>query len=210
MKIKEILLLLVLPIVALSCTGDTEMHKVLDDNGQLIEEYSRRTKDHAKQGPYTRYYQGMDKVYKQAHYENDTLHGMEIIFYETGDTQEVAQLVHGVYHGEMRAYHPNGKLSSVQTYVNDRTKGVMKTYYNTGELFGEYTFDGVGIKENGPFVEYHVNGKKAVEGTYLNGKENGVLKEYDEAGELTREADCGERGCVTTWSKEPIEGQDGK
>ena len=43
-------------MLLLSCGSDTEIHQVFDENEKLIEEYSRNTKNFAKEGLYTRFH----------------------------------------------------------------------------------------------------------------------------------------------------------
>ncbi len=191
-----------------------ETHQTFHENGNLKEEYLRKTKDYAKHGLYTKYYPDGTTFLERATFENDTLHGWYVIYFENGDTQSVAMMKKGLYDGPFREYYKNGNLMQSYHHVNDKIKGTFLEYYETGELKGKLLFDN--NNENGPFVEYHVNGKKAWEGTFLNGKETGELLKYNEEGELIRKLNCqiqmiGDREksiCTTTWVKEGYEDEE--
>lgn len=200
----KLLLAFVLVLGALSCSSDTELHKVMDENGNLVEEYTRSIKDYKKQGEYKKYYEGGNAVMEIAQFENDTMEGEFIRFAENGDTLSVAMMKGGKYHGYFKQYYDTGN-NLMQFYQNENNKmaGPFKEYYKSGALKGVLSFkDNL---EDGPFVEYHENGNKSFEGIYVAGKENGELLKYNEAGELIRKMDCQMARCTTTWKMEGIE-----
>jgi antitoxin component YwqK of YwqJK toxin-antitoxin module len=166
--------------------------------------FARRPNDFARQGVYTSFYANGQKR-EAAAYDNDTLHGQRIFFYETGDTQFVAQLVRGEYEGLYREYYEDGTLKQTGQYVGNEMSGQWKTYYPNGQLKEVVPF--VYGAENGPFVEYHENGQLSAEGAKLDGdNDHGSLKLYDEAGQLFREMDCVRGRCHTVWLREDMQG----
>lgn len=211
MYYKIFFLVVFLSTFMLSCTSDIELHKVMDEEGNLIEEYNRNKEDFKKQGMYKRFYPKGGPVMEIANFVNDTMEGEFIRFYETGDTITVATMKNGLYHGPFREYYQGNKIMQSYQYVDNAMKGTFKEYYESGALKGELNF--LDNKENGPFVEYHENGKKSFEGTYSKGKETGELLKYDENGELIRKMNCKleikagreVKICETVWKKEGVE-----
>lgn len=211
MYYKIFFLVVISSMMMLSCTSDNELHKVMDEGGHLIEEYTRNKEDFSKQGLYKKFYPNGGPVMEMAYFVNDTMNGEFVRFYETGDTATVAMMKEGLYDGPFREYYKGNKIMQSYQYVDNKIKGSFKEYYESGALKGELNF--LDNKEDGPFVEYHENGKKSFEGTYNNGNETGELLKYDENGELIRKMDCklemkaGQQVkiCETTWKKEGIE-----
>ncbi len=181
----------------------TEIHEVRNENGVLVESYERRKSDFAKQGSYTKFYPDGKTIMEQTTYENDTINGEFIRFYENGNKMNIATIVNGTYHGPFKEFYESGQLMQEFSYENGVMTGLVKGYFENGKLKEEVQF--ANNQENGSFVEYHPTGRKAFEGTYLNGKENGELLKYDETGELIRKLDCVNGLCATTWKKEGVE-----
>lgn len=180
--------------------SDLEIIQNKNDKGVLLERYSRRKDNFARQGQYQSFYPN-GKIFEQSWYVNDTLHGERILFYESGALQSIEHLEHGQYSGPYLKYFENGQVSNEGQYENNEMTGIWKRYFDTGELMEEVTFSG--NEENGPFRIYHKNGKISIEGTYENGEnEKGELKKMDENGELVATMLCFYGACATTWSKE--------
>lgn len=169
-----------------------------EDNYGNLERYSRRKSDYARQGIFSKF----DKeghLLEQAQYENDTLHGIRVLFFEeTGDTNVVENYNRGRFHGPYRVYYPSGKIELTADYVNNVMEGEVKKYYETGELMETVTFQD--NEENGPFKEYYTNGNLKTEGFYMKGdNEHGLLKMFNEAGELVKTMNCQHGVCRTIW-----------
>jgi len=192
-----------------SCTSKTEMHKEFDENGILIEEYTRNKENFAKEGLYKSYYPGGKSVMEMKTFVNNIANGDEIMFFENGDTLSVKKVVNGIYEGYYREYAETGHLILDYNHTNGAINGSFKQYFpETGALKEELSFKN--NNEHGPFKEYHPNGKVAVEGIYDDGVELGELLEFDDSGTLVKKKKCelvsmaGERKsiCTTTWEKE--------
>lgn len=186
-------------LVLVSCKKKTETVETTDEAGNKIR-YERRLNDYAKEGSFLKFDPNGKKL-EEAHYTNDTLDGLRILYSETGDTQIVESYKKGAFNGEYRVFHENGKLKLVGIYNNNQMTGKWQGYYDNGALKEEVLF--VDNQENGPFIEYHPNGKLKAEGNYLNGDfEQGELKLYDEAGNLYRRMECDKGVCKTVWQAE--------
>ena len=196
-------LIATLAILSTSCRQKVPVEAVeaQDDYG-YTEKYERRKENFAKQGLYQKINQAGQKI-EEAFYENDTLNGLRILYYDNGDTQVVETHLMGHFEGPFRSYYENGVLNVEGQYEADVMHGAWKAYYPTGELKEVVTF--AENEENGPFVEYWKNGNKKAEGTYRNGdNEHGLLKLYDEAGELIRTMNCDNGVCRTIWKAEGV------
>lgn len=173
--------------------------EITDSTGYVIK-YTRRAFDYAREGEYTRSAPN-GKLLEVAHYANDTLDGLRILFYETGDTQIVETYKNGNFEGVYKAFYPNGQLELLGQYAANAMDGEWKRYYDTGELMEVVTLRE--NMENGPFKEYYKNGNLKAEGNYKDGdNENGLLKLYDESGTLIRTMNCEMGVCRTIWKKE--------
>ena len=186
-----------------SSSKDLEKVSTVDEYGNIIE-YIRRKSDFAKQGRFERANQ-KGQLLELAHYKNDTLHGVRVLFYEeTGDTQIVENYQRGLFEGPYRTYHVNGIIEQEGLYIGSVMDGTWKRFYDTGELQEEVVFRD--NNENGPFKEYYENGNLRAEGYYKDGdNEDGSLKLYNEEGELIRTMNCVKGICKTIWKKEIVQ-----
>ncbi len=165
-----------------------------DEYGYIIT-YTQRKTDHAKEG-WCRKYDAQNRKMEEAHYQNDTLDGLRILYYENGDTMSVETYRRGLFEGVFRAYHENGQLKTLGRYVNNAIEGEWLSYYPNGQLRESVLFQQGA--ENGPFREYYPNGQLKAEGTYLDGdNEHGELKLYNEDGSLQRVMMCNRGVCRT-------------
>lgn len=188
--------------VLLASCSNTETIEVKNDNGVVIESYTRNKKDFAKEGLY-KAYDDKGKLTEEAAYSNDTLNGLRKIFFESGNIKTEEIYVGGIFDGVYKVFYEDGKTELEGNYVKNEMEGVWKRFYPTGQLMEEVLFSG--NDENGPFVEYHENGKFKAEGTYKNGdNEDGELKLYNEMGVLERKMNCTTGRCVTTWRSEAL------
>lgn len=181
-----------------------EQVEAVDSYG-YIEKYARKKTDYTKQGAFEKYNKNGVKV-EEATFVNDTLHGVRILYTESGDTQTLETYQMGIFEGPFRAYYENGKLEIDGQFVANETYGEWKRYYATGELMEIVTF--AENAENGPFTEFYTNGQKKAEGYYRNGEEEGLLKKYNTEGKLVWTMDCKEGICTTVWKDESLAEQE--
>jgi hypothetical protein len=204
---KHILFPIFLLVTFFSCS-DIETVEVKEGD-VVIESYTRRKSDFAKEGTYTRY--SVDgKLLEKSEYKNDKFHGTQEFYYSNGQISEFVNYKNGVHDGEFKSFFKNGKISQEANYVAGKWEGEFKGYYANGQLEEVLQFENG--KEVGLFIEYHENGNLKTEGTY-NGTdpdnekalEHGELKKYDENGEHYQTMDCTYGRCNTTWKKEGVE-----
>lgn len=184
----------------LSCKKDIEIVREMDEEGNLKVEYQRRIKDFAKQGWFKFYYPD-GKIFEEAEYVENELHGTRKLFHENGNIQAEETYVQGNFEGPYKAYFPNGNPLREGQYRANSMDGDWKYYYETGQLKEIVRFND--NLENGPFEEYYPSGIVKARGTYLEGdNEHGELKLYDESGTLERVMDCEMGVCKTRKSGE--------
>lgn len=197
---KEILVILSLVLIFQGCKNSIEVVEVKNEAGQLVEKYHRRVADNMRHGNYEAFDE-KGNVIESSIFQNDTLQGKRIIYFENGQPQYIEQYKNGQFDDLYNAFYESGQLKLEGKYTNGAMNGEWKGYHENGQLKEVVLF--VDNNENGPFVEYHDNGKLAAEGTYLNGdKEHGELKLFDENGELYKTMNCDEGLCRTTWLRE--------
>ncbi len=195
-------ILLLFFVISLASCSNTETIEVKNDNGVVIEAYTRSKKDFAKEGVY-RAYDDEGRLTEDAMYKNDTLNGLRKIYFENGNIEAEEIYANGVFNGVYKGFYEDGKPELEGNYVKNEMVGIWKRFYPTGQLMEEVMFSD--NNENGPFVEYHENGKIKAEGTYKNGdNEDGELKLYNELGVLERKMNCTVGRCVTTWRSEAL------
>ena len=196
---KAIFLFFVLFVIGCS---NTETIEVKNENGVVVEVYTRNKKDFAKEGIY-KTFDEEGKLTEEAFYKNDTLNGLRKIFFENGNVAAEEIYANGLFEGVYKGYYQDGKPELEGNYVKNEMVGVWKRFYPTGQLMEEVMFSS--NNENGPFVEYYENGNLKAEGNYKNGdSEDGELKLYDEMGVLERKMNCTAGRCVTTWRSEAL------
>ena len=184
-------------LLIISACGPTIIEEH-DENGILIAAYEIR--NNQKHGRYTAFHPNGSN-FEKATYINGEIHGIRLLYRETGELQTTETYERGIMQGMFEDYHLNGKIALTGMYVDNAMDGVWKKYNEKGEILEEVTFKN--NEENGPFKEYHNNGSLAAEGAYLNGdNEHGLLKIYNEQGQLIKEMDCDNGICRTKWSKE--------
>ncbi len=180
--------------------SDVETIENKNEDGVLLEKYSRKKDSFAKHGSYFSYYPS-GQVHEQRNYNNDVLNGESKVYYQNGKIDYVETHLNGVYEGLYQKYYPTGQLSNEGQYVNDEMTGIWKRWYEDGVLREEVTF--AANNENGPFKEFYPSGKIKTEGQYLEGdNEQGELLIYDEQGELAEKMICDYGVCMTNWRKE--------
>ncbi|MCO6475224.1 MAG: toxin-antitoxin system YwqK family antitoxin [Phaeodactylibacter sp.] len=185
-------------VFLVACQSNVEQVEAEDSYG-YTEKYERRKTDFARHGLYEKFTPGGQKL-EEAHYTNDTLDGLRILYYENGDTQIVETHRMGAFEGPFRAYYEGGQLKQEGHYEANVMYGEWTRYYPGGELMEVVTF--AENAENGPFAEYYRNGNKKAEGTYRNGEEHGLLKKFSLAGEHIRSMNCEDGICRTIWKVE--------
>lgn len=187
-------------LVNLSSCGDglLEMEET-NDLGYTIR-YQINKEDSTRQG-WLSVVDTKGMAVEKAHYVNDQLDGLRVLFYENGDTNIVERYVQGLFDGPYAFYYKGGQLKQEGNYQNNKMEGAWMQYYPDGQLKEKVFFED--NKENGAFVEYHANGNIAAEGNYLDGdNEHGELKIYNEKGVLTQKLNCMKGRCSTVWSLE--------
>lgn len=178
---------------------DLEVVENKDENGNLIEKFSRRKDTFAKQGLYQAFSKD-GKIIEEAYYENDSLNGERKLYYESGKIEIIQPYVMDKFEGEYKEFYENEQLKFEGKYADNAMVGIWKKYYDTGSLMEEVYFEN--SSENGPFKEYYQNGNLKTEGEYLNASENGLLKKYDENGDLIARMQCLKGICQTIWTKD--------
>ncbi len=183
-------------VLSQACRREAPLEPVeTQDEYGYTEKYFRRQSDYAKEG-WLRKFNPQNRKVEEAHYRNDTLDGLRILYYDNGDTMTVETYRNGSFEGPFRAYHENRQLKTEGVYKANAMTGIWKSYYPNGVLRESVTFRD--NAENGPFIEYHPNGKLKAQGAYLDGdNEHGELKIYDENGALQRTMMCNMGVCRT-------------
>ena len=200
LPMKQIWILALISLFVITgCKSKVEQVENIDSYG-YTERYQRNKADFAKQGLYQKL-DDQGRLMEEASYENDTLSGIRVLYFENGDTQIVETYREGIFDGPYRSYYESGQLNLTGHYQTNEMTGDWDRYYKNGQLMERVRFEK--NAENGPFIEYYENGNLKAEGTYLNGdNEHGLLKLYDEQGELKRKMNCESGICRTTWKRE--------
>ena len=182
-----------------AASGNLESVEAKDAYGYL-EKFTRDRETFAREGGYQRL-DSLGRLLEEANFRRDTLDGLRILYYESGDTQVVEHYEMGNFVGAYRAFYPNGQLEIEGNYEFNSMEGPWRRYYESGALMEIVTF--ADNEENGAFYEYYENGNSKAEGTYLNGdNEHGLLKLFDEEGELIKTMNCEKGICRTVWKKD--------
>ena len=196
----KILFYCFLAIAVASGCSKVETIENRNDDGVLLEKYTRKKKDFSKHGAYFSYHPN-GQIHEERNYTDNVLDGESKVYLENGKLEYVEHHKKGQYEGLYQKYYANGQLSNEGQYVNNEMSGIWKRWYENGQLREEVTFSA--NNENGPFKEYHENGKLKATGQYLEGdNEQGELFIYDDNGVLIEKMICEFGVCATSWTKE--------
>ncbi len=167
----------------------------------FVTEYEFDSIKNVKSGYFKKFYPD-GKLFIEMTYVNDSVNGVEKVYYENGKLKEEFTHKMGKYDGPFKYYFEDGKIMQEGMHVNNFIKGDLKSFYPNGQIKEIVMFEE--NEENGPFVEYYENGKIKAKGNYFKGpnSENCLLMEYDENGELISKKTCKRGQCCTIWTKE--------
>ncbi len=191
------MMLLLVTLLMIGCNATHKEEVRRDHTGAMSERVTILRKTGAKDGPYQRWAQGI--LLEQAHYMNDTLHGIRVSYLSDGQKDFEETFDRGIHHGPYRNYYPAGQLKIEGTYIDGAMEGTWTKYYESGQLMEKVQMRN--NVEDGPFVEYWENGNMKAEGHYFDGdNEHGELKLYHEDGSLSKVMQC-DRGLCHTVSR---------
>ena len=203
----QVLFSIFLSVLFFSCSNIETVE--VKEGDIVIESYTRRKSDFAKEGTYSRF-SADGKLLEKSNYKNNQLHGTQEFYFPNGQIQELVNYKNGIHDGKFKSFFIDGTVSQEATYVLGTWEGELKGYFSNGKIKEVLHFEKG--KEMGLFKEYHENGNLKTEGSY-NGTdadtdfalEHGELKKYDENGKHFQTMNCINGRCLTTWKKEGIE-----
>lgn len=179
--------------------SDIEQIETKNESGQVVERFSRRKKDFAKEGRYQAFYPN-GTVREEAIFRGDSLDGEHKFFYENGTVEIIEHRQMGRFEGKFQDFYESGTLKSEGEYRQNAMTGPWRFLYKSGVVKELVEFRD--NEENGPFKEFYENGVLKTEGNYQNGdNEHGELKLYDAAGQLEKIMDCEAGACRTRWER---------
>lgn len=135
-------------------------------------------------------------------------HGLETVFYNTGQIAfkvnniegerdgemhwydrekhhlEVIRFKLGKRHGLNQIFYENGALRIEVNYINDNKEGSEKYFFNTGTLASIINY--IHGKKEGLQKEYYENGTLSNEVMYKNGYKEGKKEWYDKKGKVVK------------------------
>lgn len=112
-------------------------------------------------------------------------HGLEEVFYETGELAFTVRNVEGKREGTMDWYSREGKHLEIMRYKNGLRHGLNVIFYDNGNLRIEVNY--IDDNKEGPEKYYFDSGKLASEVNFVHGYKEGIQKEYNEDGTLNNE-----------------------
>ena len=194
------LLFFVSLLVFANCsTSNLETVENKDENGRVVERFTRLKKDFAKEGRYQAFYPN-GTTREDAFYRHDTLDGERKLFYPNGTCELIERRQLGSFEGKFQNFYENGTLKSEGEYRNNSMTGKWRFLYKNGQPKEFVMFKD--NEENGPFQEFYMDGRLKTEGNYKNGDaEDGELRMYDSLGMLLKIMDCDGGRCRTKWER---------
>lgn len=112
-------------------------------------------------------------------------HGLEKVYYNTGELAFKVNNIDGKRNGAMDWYDREGNHLEVIHYQNGKRHGINKTFFANGKLRIEVNY--IDDQKEGPEKYYFSTGELASEVTFIHGKKEGLQKEYNENGTLNNE-----------------------
>lgn len=111
--------------------------------------------------------------YEVSNYEQDKKVGNSIIYYPTGEENQVVPYAEGKENGKGFVYDRTGRIITLLEYKDGNLR--------SSEKVNRFNDQG---KKRGPWIEFYPNGLTSMEGFYMNDKKNGIFKTYDRKGNL--------------------------
>ncbi|MBD3897780.1 hypothetical protein IEI94_18140 [Halomonas sp. ML-15] len=144
-------------------------------------------------GETTRYHENGNTMMLATGDESSRLHGMVIVYHESGGLSHVYFSFAGVIHGPFSTYHENGQLKEQGYYLNGTRQGESLIYDEEGRLRAKYHYHN-GLRD-GVARRYRADGSLRVDDYYKN-DELIVHKRFSTKGnlvELTYNDEDGQR-----------------
>tara|TARA_Y100000385_G_scaffold281185_1_gene333562 strand:- start:496 stop:1074 length:579 start_codon:yes stop_codon:yes gene_type:complete len=111
--------------------------------------------------------------------------GELLLFYETGEIQQLQTFKDGILNGPRKGWHINGQLRQEGAFEDGKIIGFRRVWYDTGKLRDEgYYKNG---KLEGIRKGWWENGQLKHEYTYNQNKFDGPYRKYTKEGELVEE-----------------------
>lgn len=117
----------------------------------------------------------------------DIPHGLNTLFFPTGQKKLEVNYVCGVAHGPRIAWYEDGKSRSQGENVNGKNHGVWTVWFPDGLKSQEFTMDHGAW--HGTYTTWHTNGQVRMQVEYVRGLQQGPLKQFDENGVLVKSVD---------------------
>ena len=114
-------------------------------------------------------------------------HGVNTLFYPTGQKKLEASYVCGVAHGPRTAWYQDGKSRSKGENIDGKNHGVWTVWFPDGNKSQEFTMDHGAW--HGTYTTWHPSGQKRMQVEYVHGLQQGPLEQFDESGVLLRSVD---------------------
>ena len=191
---KSISLLIIIPLIIVSCqkketkqpefkiTGNIMETYYPDGSlqakGPIITEEKDGKKVNLKDGDWTYYHKGTKgkAVAAQGKFVKDKYEGTWQMFYPGSAIKSEKTYSDGRLNGVSKEYTETGTLTSEVYYVDNKIAGKKKTFFKDGKIEKEeYYLDG---KKNGASTTYYPDGKVQISTTYREDKLNGLYTEY--------------------------------
>lgn len=131
-------------------------------------------------------------VLEEFRYQNDTLHGEAILYYDTGVKKIIENFEKGIPNGMWSYSFPSGETFIQENYINGLLTGECKRFFENGDLEELSTYK-EGVK-NGKYLLYSQNRILIEEVDYLKGKRNGMWIKYYSTGELKYTSNINDNG----------------
>ncbi len=130
------------------------------------------------------------QIKAQTNYENGTRtnmregvkHGLEKVFYQSGQIANEVHYIHGKRDGKMTWYDREGNILSIGYFKLGKYDGLEETYYLNKKIKKRVTY--INDLKEGFQKEYFDNGQLASEVKYIKNRREGVQKEYTKDGKL--------------------------
>lgn len=118
---------------------------------------------------------------------DDIPHGVNTLYFETGQKKLEVHYDCGVLHGPRIAWYEDGRERSRGENIDGKNHGVWTVWYPDGTKSQEFTMDhGVW---HGTYTTWHPNGQPRVKVQFVHGLQQGPLDQFDENGALMQRID---------------------
>lgn len=137
--------------------------------------------DKKQEGPWT-YYDLDGRKTGDYHFQKGRYHGLQVEYYESGDTMRIFSMKHGLADGQDLIFNESGTMVGLKEYEDGWLNGWSRTYSEEGILLSEAWYEN-GLLE-GISKEFYLDGSLKSVSRFVQNRLDSLETTYDQEGNV--------------------------